>query len=82
MPNLIRNSQYAAPVQRLMTLSNDPKNAAEWGHQREIRAELIRWLCVDPNAITLIEPEGVCVARGASVVGSLNLDYGTSTVWR
>ncbi|WP_425164526.1 hypothetical protein [Candidatus Binatus sp.] len=53
--------------------SNDPKDAAEWGHQREIRAELIRWLCVDPNAITLIDPEGIALL-GARVVGSLNLD--------
>ena len=53
---------------------NDPKNAAVWDPQREIRAELIRWLCVDPNAIKLIQPDGVSVI-GASVVGSLNLDY-------
>ena len=53
---------------------NDPKGAALWDHQREIRAELIRWLCVDPNAIKLIQPDGISVI-GASVVGSLNLDY-------
>ena len=26
---------------------NDPVQADEWDHQREVRAELIRWLCVD-----------------------------------
>ena len=74
MPNLIRNSQYAAPAQSLMTLAMTRKDAALWDHQREIRAELIRWLCVDPNAIKLIQPDGISVI-GASVVGSLNLDY-------
>ena len=53
--------------------SNDPNDAAKWGHQREIRAELIRWLCVDPNAIKLIDPEGIAVL-GARVAGTLNLD--------
>ena len=54
--------------------SNDPKDAAKWDHQRELRAELIRWLCVDPNAIKLIEPNDISVL-GARVVGSLNLDF-------
>lgn len=30
--------------------SNDPAHADEWGAEREVRAELIRWLCVDPRA--------------------------------
>ena len=74
MPNLIRNSQYAAPAQSLMTLAMTRKTQPFGTTQREIRAELIRWLCVDPNAIKLIQPDGISVI-GASVVGSLNLDY-------
>jgi hypothetical protein len=27
--------------------ANDPAKADEWAHEREIRADLIRWLCVD-----------------------------------
>ena len=54
--------------------SNDPKDAAKWDHQRELRAELIRWLCADPNAIKLIEPNNISVL-GARVVGRLNLDF-------
>ena len=61
------------PSSEINDPSSDPKDAAKWGHQREIRAELIRWLCVDLNAIKLIDPEGIAVL-GARVVGSLNLD--------
>lgn len=62
------------PSSNLDDPSNDPKDAALWNHQRDIRAELIRWLCVDPSAIKLIDPDGVAVL-GARVIGVLNLDY-------
>jgi hypothetical protein len=52
--------------------SNDPKNAAQWDHQRDLRAELIRWLFVDPDATRQIDPGGVA-ALGARVVGNLDL---------
>lgn len=37
--------------------SNDPKDAAKWDGQRQIRASLIRWMCVDPDAIRRIDPQ-------------------------
>jgi hypothetical protein len=52
--------------------SNDPANAAKWDHQREIRADLIRWIFVDRNAAQLIDPVGVR-AMGARVVGKLDM---------
>jgi hypothetical protein len=52
--------------------SNDPANAAEWDHQREIRADLIRWLFVDREAAQLVGPIGVR-AMGARVVGTLDM---------
>lgn len=52
--------------------TNDPKNAALWDHQREVRAELIRWLFVDPEAVRQVDPGGVA-ALGARVVGILDL---------
>jgi hypothetical protein len=52
--------------------TNDPKNAAQWGHDRELRAELIRWLFVDPDATKQVDPVGVG-ALGARVVGPLEL---------
>jgi hypothetical protein len=43
--------------------SNDPSGAAEWSHDRDIRAGLIRWLAVDDDASARIDPTGV-LARG------------------
>ena len=52
--------------------SNDPAYASQWGPQREIRASLIRWMSVDPDAIKQIDPQGIRVI-GAKIVGSLDL---------
>ncbi|HEY6369818.1 MAG TPA: hypothetical protein VIX37_04510, partial [Candidatus Sulfotelmatobacter sp.] len=52
--------------------SNDPANASQWGPQREIRASLIRWMSVDPDAIKQIDPQGIQVL-GGKIVGSLDL---------
>jgi hypothetical protein len=39
--------------------TNDPAHADEWSAEREVRAELIRWLCVDPRARARIDPQGI-----------------------
>jgi len=52
--------------------TNDPKCAAKWDHQRDIRVALIRWLFVDPDAVKLVDPEGIQI-RGARIVGELSL---------
>jgi hypothetical protein len=52
--------------------SNDPAHADEWAHERDIRAELIRWLAVDNVASTLVDPVGVRVL-GARIVGPIIL---------
>src|SRR5215472_5967910 len=52
--------------------SNDPAHADEWSKDREVRAAVIRWLCVDPEAIRCIDPEGLRLL-GAKIVGGLNL---------
>ncbi len=52
--------------------TNDPAHADEWSAEREVRAELIRWLCVDPRARALIDPQGIRLL-GARIIGSLNL---------
>ena len=54
--------------------SNDPKDAAAWTRDRNIRATLIEWLAVDHAAITRIHPSGIRVL-GARVVGPLDLSY-------
>jgi hypothetical protein len=52
--------------------SNDPAHADEWSKDREVRAAVIRWLCVDPEAIRCIDPGGLRLL-GAKIVGGLNL---------
>lgn len=54
--------------------SNDPVHADRWGHDREVRAELIRWLCVDPDASRLVDPRGIRLL-GARVTGKLDLSH-------
>src|SRR5260370_6728615 len=54
--------------------SNDPNGAAEWPHDRDIRAGLIRWLAVDHDASAPIDPTGIRVL-GARIVGPINLSY-------
>jgi hypothetical protein len=52
--------------------SNDPAHADEWPASRQIRASLIRWICVDHEARSLIDPEGIRVV-GARITGGLDL---------
>ena len=54
--------------------ANDPAKADEWGKEREIRADLIRWLCVDRQAREMVDPKGILVA-GAKILGTLDLSY-------
>ena len=49
--------------------SNDPAHADEWSKDREVHAAVIRWLCVDPEAIRLIDPQGLRLL-GARIVGA------------
>ena len=52
--------------------SNDPEHAGDWAASREIRASLIRWLCVDRDALAFVDPKGIRVI-GARIVGALDL---------
>src|ERR1700683_508255 len=62
--------------------ANDPSKADNllkaggWGGDREIRAELIRWLCVDSEAAKKIGLGGVWV-YAAKIEGTLDLSYAT-----
>src|SRR5215831_6876089 len=57
---------------------NDPSRASgkqhEWGPDRQIRAELIRWICVDRRARDCVDPVGVQI-HAAKVVGELSLAH-------
>jgi sRNA-binding regulator protein Hfq len=56
--------------------ANDPSKAEEWGADRQIRADLIRWLCVDRHAKELVDPKGIR-AFGAKLTGALDLSFVT-----
>jgi hypothetical protein len=55
---------------------NDPAKADDWGIERQIRAELIRWLCLDQEASKRVDPRGVQV-YGAMIAGVLDLSFVT-----
>ncbi len=56
---------------------NDPAKADDsWGSEREIRAELIRWLCVDQVASKLVDPRGIQV-YAAKITDELDLSFVT-----
>jgi len=54
--------------------SNDPAHADEWPPDRNIRAELFRWLAVDNGASALVDPNGVRVL-GAKIPGKIDLAF-------
>ena len=51
-----------------------PDDAEEWGPERQVRATLIRWLCVDRYAKALVDPVGIQF-WGAHVRESLDLSF-------
>lgn len=54
--------------------TNDPSKASQWGGDRDIRAELIRWQCVTVKEH--VDPSGIQVF-GARIVGDLHLSHVT-----
>ena len=64
--------------------ANDPRRADKsegnpgWGPEREIRADLIRWLCIDRQAAAVVDPRGIQV-YAAKIVGGLGLSFATVT---
>ena len=77
----------AGPSQNPLDPSNDPKDAASWTQDRDIRATLIEWLAVDHAAIARIHPSGIRVL-GARVTISLCgeclhlLKYADASTWK
>ncbi|MGA3164726.1 MAG: hypothetical protein ABSF14_01265 [Terriglobia bacterium] len=54
--------------------TNDPAKADDWGPERQVRARVIRWLCVDPAAASRVDPIGIRLL-GARITGTLNLCF-------
>ena len=38
---------------------NADVNPQAWGHERDIRAKVIRWLCVNQEVRALLDPKGI-----------------------
>jgi hypothetical protein len=53
---------------------NDPQHADTWDASRTIRATVIRWLCVDREAICHIDPRGINI-NAATIDGRLDLAF-------
>ncbi len=54
--------------------ANDPSNANTWSNERQVRAALIRWICVNDDAKKVVDPMGI-QAYGMSIIGALDLSY-------
>jgi hypothetical protein len=68
------NYVFFGPSEDPKDLSNDPNKSDDWGKQREIRADLVRWLCADPPASRRIHHTGIFLL-GAKITGAMNLSF-------
>jgi hypothetical protein len=58
---------------------NAPQKARTWDESRTIHAKVIRWLCVDREAIRHIDPHGITI-NAATIEGWLDLAFVTIPV--
>jgi hypothetical protein len=74
---------YCGPADDLRHPANRPEfsetgnpsaGVERWGPEREVRAEVIRWLCVNAAAKALVDPLGLQLV-GARLVGGLDLRH-------
>jgi hypothetical protein len=65
---------WLGPSSRDDDSTNDPSNAVHWGLERNVRAEVLRWLCVDRSSQDRVDPTGVRL-HGAKIVGNLDLSF-------
>lgn len=52
----------------------DYLDKAKWENDRTIRATLIRWLLVNPDALKFVDPKGIWII-GARIIGPLDLNF-------
>ncbi|MDP3284708.1 MAG: hypothetical protein Q8M56_09815, partial [Desulfobacterales bacterium] len=52
----------------------NPANADKWGQERIIRTSLIKWLCSNTQAASLVGTQGIALI-GARLEGSLDLSF-------
>ena len=62
---------YCGP-EELKDPHNNPSAAGKWAQDRRIRAELLRWLCIDKTAESFVDLDGIIV-QGGKIEGALYL---------
>lgn len=65
---------HCGPSERDDDPNNNPVHSDNWDSERSIRAELIRWLCVDREARDRVDPRGLQV-HAARINGKLDLAF-------
>jgi hypothetical protein len=55
---------------------DNPENANNWGENRIIRGDRLRWLCLEPEIWQFCLPQGIDIS-GAKIEGALSLNFGT-----
>jgi hypothetical protein len=65
---------YCGPNEKDDDPENDASSSAEWPLERQIRADLIRWLCTDKIVEETISSRGITL-HGARVSGQLDLSF-------
>jgi hypothetical protein len=65
---------WCGPSKKDVDPTNDAKKSDMWGEARAIRAELIRWLCIDHATREYVDQRGI-QAHGARIEGELDLSF-------
>src|SRR5689334_16086488 len=65
---------FCGPSQQDDDLRNDPGSADNWPADRQIRSDLIRWLCIDKAAKDCLDPRGIQLHR-ARISGALDRSF-------
>src|SRR5260370_22615653 len=65
---------WCGPSKKDADPTNDARKSDMWGEARAIRAELIRWLCIDREAREYVDQRGI-QAHGARIEGELDLSF-------
>ncbi len=72
----VGETAWCGPSKKDFDPLNDAKKADLWGEERAIRADLIRWLCVDHEARERVDQRGI-QAHGARIEGAMDLSFVT-----
>lgn len=65
---------YCGPSDRDDDSENNPLGGETWSPTRHIRADIIRWLCLDPVVTNCIDPKGISI-HGAQIRSGLDLSH-------